>query len=178
MEIVEKLLEARRWQGHCLRSNIVSPEDIVLHKKTKIALVENNSPQPKKSKIDRELVKAIEDIAPEWWGEETRICINRNVQCKRHKDGNKGHSYILWLGDFTGGALLFDDGTKVEEKHQWHRISGQIYHWNEPRDGTKYSIIIYTGNGRPKKTELISQRCRQKQPASSAPETTANTIDG
>ena len=61
-------------------------------------------------------MKSIEAIAPEWWGDETRICINRNVQCKRHKDGNKGHSYILWLGDLAGGALLFDDGTRIEEK--------------------------------------------------------------
>ena len=26
--------------------------------------------------------------------------------CKRHRDhGNKEHSWILWLGDFAGGAL-------------------------------------------------------------------------
>ena len=84
MDSVEKLMETRRWERRCLRSSIVSPEDIVLYKKTKLALVESNSPQPKKYRIDRELVKAIEDIAPEWWGEETRICLNRNVQCQRH----------------------------------------------------------------------------------------------
>ncbi len=100
-------------------------------------MVESNSPQPKKYKLDRELIKAIEDIAPEWWGDDTRICINRNVQCERHKDGNKGHSYILWLGNFTGGALLFDDGTRIEEKYQWHKINGQIHHWNEPHENTK-----------------------------------------
>ena len=108
-------------------------------------------PQPKKSKIDRDLVKAIEDISPEWWGEEARICINRNAQCKRHKDGNKGYSYMLWLGDFKGGALLFDDGARVDEKYIWHKINGQIHHWNEPHEGTKYSIIIYKGNGQKKK---------------------------
>ncbi len=118
MDIVEKLMETRRWERRCLRSSIVGPEDVHLYKKTKLALVESNSPQPKKYKIDRELVTAIEDIAPEWWSDETRTCINRNVQCKRHKDGNKGHSYILWLGGFTGGALLFDDGTRIEEKVQ------------------------------------------------------------
>ena len=109
-------MEARRWRNRCLRSNIVKPEDVHIVKKTKIAFVESDSPQPKKYKIDRELVKAIEAIAPEWWGDETRICINRNVKCEGHKDCNKGHSYVLWLGDFTGGALLFDDGTKIEEK--------------------------------------------------------------
>ncbi len=102
-------------------------------------------------------------------GEETRICINRNAQCKRHKDANKGHSYILWLGDFTGGALLFDDGTRIEEKYQWHKINGQIHHWNEPHEGTKYSIIIYKGNGRTKKVDLINKLKKQA---------TDNTIDG
>ncbi len=169
MEIVEKLMEARKWQKRCLRYNIVKPEDIVIYKKTKLAFVESDSPQPKRSKIDRELIKAIEDIAPEWWGVDTRICINRNVQCERHKDGNKGHSYIVWLGDFTGGALLFDDGTRIEEKYKWHKINGQIHHWNEPHEGAKYSIIIYKGNGQKKKTELISKLKKQAM---------ANTIDG
>ncbi len=26
-----------------------------------------------------------------------------------------------WLGDFTRGALHFDDGTKVEGKREWHK---------------------------------------------------------
>ena len=161
MDVVEKLMESKRWHKRCLRSNIVKKEDVFLYKKTKLALVESESPQPKKYRRGRELVEAIEAIAPEWWGEETRICINRNVQCERHKDGNKGHSYILWLGDFTGGALLFDDGTKIEEKYTWHKINGQIYHWNEPHEGSKYSIIIYKGNGQTKKTDLIKKLKKQ-----------------
>ena len=75
----------------------------------------------------------------------------------------------MWLGDFTGGALLFDDGTRIEEKYQWHKINGQIHHWNEPHEGNKYSIIIYKGNGQKKKTDLISKLKKQR---------TANTIDG
>ncbi len=159
MDIVEKLMETRRWNNRCLRTNIVKPENIMLHKKTKIALVSSESPQ-KRSRIDRELIQAIEDIAPEWWGDETRICINKNVQCERHKDGNKGHSYILWLGDFTGGALLFDDSTRIEEKYKWHKINGQTHHWNEPHEGTKYSIIIYKGFCKEKKSALIHARRR------------------
>ena len=169
MDIVEQLMAIRRWQKKCLRSSIVKPEDVVLYKKTKLAFVESESPQPKKYRRDRELAKAIQEIAREWWGEETRICINRNVQCERHKDSNKGHSYILWLGDFTGGALLFDDGTRVEEKYKWHKINGQIHHWNEPHEGTKYSVIIYKGNGQKKKVDLINMFKKQA---------IANSVDG
>ena len=169
MDIVEKLMETRKWQNRCLRSNIVRPEMSIYSKKTKLAMVESNSPQPKKYKLDRALLKAIEDIAPEWWGADTRLCVNRNVQCERHKDGNEGHFYILWLGGFTGGALLCDDGTRIEEKYKWHKIIGQIHHWNEPHDGTKYSIIIYKGNGQKKNTDLINKLKKQ---------TTDNTIDG
>jgi hypothetical protein len=44
---------------------------------------------------------------------------------KRHRDhGNKEHCWILSLGDFTGGALNFDDGTKVEGEREWHKING------------------------------------------------------
>ena len=160
MDLVEQLMAARRWHKRRLRTNIARPEDVILCNKTKIALVESEVPQRRYRK-DRELTQAIEDIAPEWWGEDTRMSINRNVQCERHKDGNKGHSYVLWLGDFTGGALLFDDGTRLEEKYKWHKIDGQIHHWNEPHEGTKYSIILYRGNGKPPKSALIHTRMQR-----------------
>ena len=178
MDTVERILESRKWSNRCLRANIVKPEEVVMCKKTKIAFVESESPQPKRSKRDRALIEALKEIAPEWWGDDTRICINRNVKCERHKDGNKGHSYILWLGDFTGGALVFDDGVRIEEKYKWHKIDGQIYHWNEPHEGTKYSVIIYMGNGNTKKADLINRRFHQKPPASLPPETTDSDIDG
>ena len=68
--------------------------------------------------MDTELLQAIEATAPEWWGEGTRMSINRNVQRECRQDGNTGRSDVLWQGDFTGGALLFDDGAKLEEKYK------------------------------------------------------------
>ncbi len=168
MDVDEILMSTRRWYNRCLRTNIVKPEDVVLCKKTRIAFVESES-LGKRTRIDRELKDAIEAIAPEWWGADTRISINRNVQCTRHKDGNTGHSYILWLGDFTGGALLFDDGARIEEKYKWHKIDGQIHHWNEPHENTKYSVIIYRGSEKKKKSDLIHARIQQKKDASELP---------
>jgi hypothetical protein len=158
MDIVEELLANRKWVHHCLRANIAPPEKVEQWKKTRVAYVTSNSIT--RTKHDQKLKEAIKNIAPEWWDNKTRICLNRNVKCERHKDGNRGHSYILWLGDFTGGALVFDDGTRIEEKYTWHKINGQIPHWNEEHEGTKYSIIIYQGASDIKKSDRIIARRR------------------
>jgi hypothetical protein len=39
----------------------------------------------------------------------------------------------------------------------WHKINGQIAHWNEPHEGTKYSIIVYQGESKSKKTDHINK---------------------
>ncbi len=43
------------------------------------------------------------------------------------------------------------------------------HHWNEPHEGSKFSIIIYKGNGQMKKTDLVNKLKKQA---------TANNIDG
>ena len=103
METVLFLLKRRSWQQTCLRANIAPPEKIKLWKTVKVAHVESNLCGTKTT-LDRLLRDAIEEIAPEWWGDETNIILNRNVTCEKHRDGNEGHSWILWLGDFTGGG--------------------------------------------------------------------------
>ena len=127
MDIVEFLMARRKWRNMCLRANIVTKDRIEMYKKTRLALAESNA----LGKSERLLREAIQLVAPEWWGDETKFCLNRNVQCEKHKDsGNRDHSYVLFLGDFTGGALLFEDGTRLEEKYNWHKINGRVpwYH--------------------------------------------------
>ena len=156
MDIVEYFMKRRKWRNLCLRTNIVTPDKIELYKKTKLAHVESNVCT--KSTFDNLLREAIREIAPEWWDDETKIILNRNVVCQKHRDGNKGHSWILWLGDFTGGALLFDDGTRIEDKRIWHKIDGQIPHWNEPHEGDKYGIVLYGSKSGLSKTSNINSR--------------------
>ena len=110
---------------------------------------------------------AIKEVSPEWWDEETQITLNKDLMCKRHKGhGNKEHSWILWFGNFAGGALNFDDGTKVEGKREWHKINGQIHHWNDPHEGSKYSIVLYRGTRKQKHrtiaSAVLAQREREK----------------
>ena len=77
----------------------------------------------------------------------------------------KGHSWILWLGDFQGGALVFEDGSRIEEKYKWHKIDGQIPHWNEPHEGTKYSIIVYKSQAAKNKSSNINKRYQKQEEA-------------
>ena len=93
MEDIEKMLESRRWAKGCLRVNITEPDQIIQRGKMKISLLQSEV-LPKK---ETALRAAIQAIAPEWWGDETQVLVNKNVQCKKHIDANDGHSYVLWL---------------------------------------------------------------------------------
>ena len=162
MERLEELMAKRKWRAHSLRTNVAHDNLIEYQGKVKIAKVCSASlNQRNKEPV---LYDAIKECAPEWCEGETRIILNKDLTCKRHKDGNEGHSWILWLGDFTGGALIFDDGRKVEEKSVWHKIHGQVHHWNEPHEGTKYAIVLYRSDKtkRPKTNYLQDARRRIK----------------
>ena len=49
----------------------------------------------------------------------------------------------MFLGEFEGGALVFEDGRRIEGKGSWHQFDGQVPHWNEGHTGCKYSIVVY-----------------------------------
>ena len=113
----------------------------------------------------RELYDAIKEVAPERWGDETQITLNKDLVCKRRKNhGNKEHSYILRLGDFTGGALNFSDGAKVEGKGVWHKIKGHVHHWNDAHEGSKYSVVLHRGT-RKQKSRSLADAMRAKRAA-------------
>ena len=65
----------------------------------------------------------------------TELCLNRQVVCKPHRDkANTGASYALFLGEFTGGALVLEDGARFEQRGQWMGpiLGSELIHWNEP----------------------------------------------
>ena len=173
MDTHEDLMGKRRWENRCLRSNVAQPEFVVQIGTVKLAKIRSNVLNKEK---EPELYEAIKSIAPEWWGDDTRITLNKDVMCKRHRDyANAGHSWILWLGDFTGGALVFDDGTRIEGKREWHKIDGHKYHWNEPHEGTKYSIVLYKSNREPRNVWLNKARHANKNRPHTPTETTETT---
>ena len=158
MDRVEELLRKRKWCNTCLRANIAEADAIKQCGQLKVASLRSNVVRADK---EPELYEAIKSIAPEWWGDETRITVNQDVTCKRHRDGNTGHSWMLWLGDYTsGGQLHFDDGTTIDEKRVWHKFNGRTHHWNTPHDGgTKFSVIRYRSS-LPTKSALVYERKR------------------
>ena len=160
MDKVEELLRSRKWANDCLRVNIAQPDQIVTRGtsgKFKVAKVRSNLLREN----EQELREAIKVIAPEWWDDETQVILNHNVQCKRHKDSsNMEHSWIIFMGDFTGGALCCDDGARFEEQYKWHKFDGHVYHWNEPHEGEKFSIVLYRNGAKKTKVQHIQDVLR------------------
>ena len=58
--------------------------------------------------------------------------------------------------------MNFDDGSKIEGKYQWFKMSGQDYHWNDPHEGgTQYSIVLFRSDKKPK-TQVMHEARRRK----------------
>lgn len=77
----------------------------------------------------------------------TSIQINKNVPTKWHIDkNNKGQSYCLSLGNFTGGELVqkWKGGTRnLITKNRMIKYDGQLEHKTGSWRGTRYAIIWF-----------------------------------
>ena len=80
----------------------------------------------------------------------TSIQVNKNNRTAKHVDANNvGVSYMLGLGDYTGGDLLIydEDGKKYNAyptKNKWIRFNGSIHpHETKPFKGTRYTLVYY-----------------------------------
>src|SRR6056300_721462 len=81
----------------------------------------------------------------------TSIVINKNHMARLHKDKNNiGESYIIALGDYTGGELRVWNTDKTafadhDIKNKWLRFNGaEHFHETLPFEGERYSIVYYT----------------------------------
>jgi len=72
------------------------------------------------------------------------ITLNKNFQCKPHRDiHNKSDSFIIGIGDYQGGELIIE-GTPIDIKNRWYSFNGKKQtHWTAPFTGTRYTIIYY-----------------------------------
>ena len=96
------------------------------------------------------MLEIVQEMLPE--ASITEICLNKNVVCRPHKDKkNYGPSYVIYFGQFEGGALVSEESKqRYEEKEVWHGpfLGSEVTHYNEPIIcGVKYSVVAYSRNG-------------------------------
>ncbi len=79
----------------------------------------------------------------------TSIQFNKNNRTAKHKDANNvGESYMLGLGNYTGGDLLIfdEDGKNPKQVNTkgWIKFNGSIYpHETMPFTGNRYTLVFY-----------------------------------
>tara|TARA_E500000305_G_scaffold111886_2_gene128772 strand:+ start:4676 stop:5182 length:507 start_codon:yes stop_codon:yes gene_type:complete len=83
----------------------------------------------------------------------TSIQINENQKTSKHKDGyNVGKSYIIGLGDYTGGEVRVytSDGKSHKDiniKNKWVSFNGsELEHETLPFKGDRYTLVYYSVN--------------------------------
>lgn len=81
----------------------------------------------------------------------TSIQFNKNAKMKKHKDTyNKTASYIIGLGDYTGGDLiLYDEQGKnpkrINIKNKFVNFNGAVRpHEVAPFKGNRYTLVYYS----------------------------------
>ena len=75
------------------------------------------------------------------------VTINKNHASAKHIDrNNKGFSYIIGLGNYTGGELVFESGP-YEGSHnirnKWLKFKGDHPHYVKPFKGERYTLVYY-----------------------------------
>lgn len=107
------------------------------------------SREPKYKKLLREAKKLMRLKNPKF--KFTSIQFNKNHRAARHTDArNTGVSYIVGLGDYTGGELLiFDENennpVKHDIKNKFNTFNGSIYaHETAPFKGERYTLVFYS----------------------------------
>ena len=75
------------------------------------------------------------------------VTINKNHASAKHVDrNNKGFSYIIGLGTYTGGELVFDSGPYKGShniRNKWLKFKGDHPHWVKPFKGERYTLVFY-----------------------------------
>ena len=105
--------------------------------------------EPKYKKLFKESKKLMRLKDPKF--KFTSIQYNKNHRAARHRDAkNTGISYIVGLGNYTGGELIiFDEHEKNPVKHdikgKFNTFDGSKYpHETAPFSGERYTLVFYS----------------------------------
>ena len=105
--------------------------------------------EPKYKKLFKETKKLMRLRDPKF--KFTSVQYNKNHRTARHRDAsNVGVSYIVGLGDYTGGDLIiFDENEKNPVRHdirnKFYTFNGSKYpHETAPYRGERYTLVFYS----------------------------------
>jgi len=116
-----------------------------------------NTIHPKLFQLLQELIRSFK---PDF--QYTTIQVNKNTQCKPHIDTNNvGDSYIIALGNFTGGDLVIES-KKFNIRNRFKRFDGHLAHWVEPFEGDRYSLVFFTHTFKPPIRSLANLKITEK----------------
>jgi hypothetical protein len=77
------------------------------------------------------------------------MTVNKNQKAASHTDvNNVGTSYIIGMGNYTGGQLIFTDKDSPyygshNIKNKWLKFVGDTPHHVAPFTGERYSLVFY-----------------------------------
>ena len=75
------------------------------------------------------------------------VTVNMNQRSAKHTDKfNTGFSYIIGLGNYKGGELVFEDGPHKGShniKNRWLKFKGDHVHYNTAFTGERYTLVYY-----------------------------------
>ena len=140
-----QLCKKAKFRGSNRRLNI-APPDAERVKYGKRGCVYLKKRVPSQTLTKGPIFDAVKKMLPET----TAVCYNKNMQCHPHKDGrNTSASHLLFLGEFTGGALVTEKGDRYEARNEWMGPFDfrNTLHWNLPiLSGTKISLVAFQSN--------------------------------
>lgn len=155
MKEIEAALAALRWPTRVTRTNIGTDPDrraFVLGKVRKLDVHDRLVTSQFNAKFPdlfAQLKRLVHMHDPAF--RFNAIQLNANVQTETHVDrNNKGASYCLGLGTYTGGGLVIypPDHAPVRfaNRRKWVRYDGsKLPHASIPvTAGTRYAVIFYT----------------------------------
>ena len=110
----------------------------------------NRTSDPRFKRLFKESKKLMKMHDPEF--KFTTIQYNKNMRAARHVDGrNVGISYIVGLGDYTGGELIIYDNDKKPTGAIRHDLRGNFLAFNgskflhevAPFKGERYTLVFF-----------------------------------
>ena len=113
------------------------------------------SKKPENAKLLKQGMDLINSYDPNF--KCTSIQFNKNYQIVKHIDGrNVGDSYIIGLGNYSGGELIVydknDKPTYIDINHKFYKFNGsQYYHEVADFIGDRISLVFFFLEKKPKK---------------------------